>query len=211
MTHKELQDAVLGRRFPGASQRENAKRWLRTAYSDVWAAHDWSFKRVSLADVTVLTGGLLSLPTDFGREIGVYTDQGSRLVQVAQDRFEEEFLVSELGTARAFMAVNRQITVAPVSVGATYQLSYERRVAHLESDGTTVSAGFMDEDSDTPLWLEEHHSLLVPRAMVIGLQEINDPSWEPLQDEYERQLDRMRKDLQVTRPAIQWGAASWDA
>ncbi|MBA2370737.1 MAG: hypothetical protein H0V71_03720, partial [Chloroflexi bacterium] len=45
LTYLQLQDAVLGRRFPAASQRANSKRWLATAYQDVWSADDWAFKR----------------------------------------------------------------------------------------------------------------------------------------------------------------------
>lgn len=219
MTYKELQDAVLGRRFPAASQRANAKRWLRTAYSDVWAAYDWNFKRVSREPVAVAAGGLVEMPSAFGKQIALYDDLGVRLAELSQERFEEQFDLTEGGNAFGFMVVNRQIVVAPDPGTATYQLSYKRRLAHLTPDGvadddvisTTVSAGFMDGDSDLPLWDEEHHAVLIPRATVIGLIEMNDPTWDQQQVEYERQLDRMRSDLETVRPALQWGAQAWDA
>lgn len=210
MTYKELQDAVLGRRFPPASQRENAKRWLATAYSDVWAAYDWTFKRVSRENVAVTTGGVVTMPATFGKEIALYDDFGVRVAQLSQERFEEYFDTTELGGAIGFMSVNRQITVSPDPGAVTYRLSYMRRLAHKEADGVTVSAGFMDEDSDFPLW-DDHHSVLIPRATSIGLLELNDPTWEQQQEEYERQLARMRQDYEVRRPALQWGAVSWDA
>jgi len=84
-----------------------------------------------------------------------------------------------------------------------------RRLSHKESDDS-VAGGFFDEDTDYPLW-DDHHSVLIPRAMAIGLQEINDPTWDQMQEEYERQLSRMKEDYTTLRPQKQWGALYWEA
>ena len=209
-----LQDAVLGRRFPAASQRPNAKRWLATAYQDVWSAADWTFRRVSRASLAVSAGDTTpAMPPDFGTAIDLYDEFGNKLEYLAQERFERYFADSLVQSAQgqplAFTVVNRQIELSLQPGTATFRLSYFRRLSHKESDGTTVTGGFMDEDSDYPLW-DDHHSVLVPRATAIGLIEVNDPTWEQAQMEYERQLDRMREDYEQRRPAYQWGAVSWD-
>lgn len=214
LTYLQLQDAVLGRRFPAASQRDNAKRWLSTAYTDVWTAADWTFKRVSRQAFAMTSGDSTPvMPDDFGQVLELYDDSGVAMMKLAQDEFEYRYsdilLNFQQGLPEAFTVVNRQIHVAPLPSTTTFHLSYKRRIAHRESDDS-VSAGFMDEDTDYPLW-DDHHSILVPRAVAIGLQEINDPTWEASQEEYERQLARMQEDYIVERPTRQWGALYWDA
>lgn len=213
LTYVQLQDAVLGRRFPVASNRDNAKRWLATAYADVWSAADWTFKRVSRAPLAMTSADSTpAMPVDFGQVIELYDDSGAPLLHLDQDEFEYAYadvlLTSQTGLPEAFMVVDRQIHVAPLPSNTTFRLSYKRRISHMESDGTTVSGGFMDEDSDYPLW-DDYHSILIPRAYAIGLQELNDPTWDAPQEEYERQLSRMERDYVVERPQKQWGAISW--
>jgi hypothetical protein len=213
LNYLALQDAVLGRRFPAASQRTNAKRWLATAYQDVWSAEDWTFKRVSRASLTMTAGDTTpTMPADFGSAIELFDDSGNKLEYLSQERFERYFaadlIVSTAGTPYAYTVVNRQIEVSSAPGTATYKLSYYRRLSHKESDGTTVTAGFMDEDSDYPLW-DDNHAVLIPRATAIGLIEVNDPTWQQAQEEYERQLGRMMSDYEQPQPSYQWGAVEW--
>lgn len=207
LTYKDIQDAVLGRRFP-ETMRPSAKRWIATAYADVWAADDWTFKRVSRAAFTLTAGDSTpTMPADFLDAIELYDPTGAPLVRMSQQHFEEEYadslILGSTGSPEAYTVVNRQIEVAPIPTGGTYRLSYFRALSHLESDGSTVTSGFMDEDNDSPLWLD-HQAVLIPRATVIGLMEINDPTWPPFMQEYERQLERMRRDYEQVRPQVQW-------
>jgi hypothetical protein len=215
LTYLQLQDAVLGRRFPAASQRDNAKRWLATAYQDVWSAAEWTFKNVSRATLAMTSGDSTpAMPTDFGDALDLYDDSGVPMMRYSQSEFEYRYgdilLNSQTGLPEAFTVVNRQIEIAPLPTTTTFRLSYTRRLSHKESDGTTVTGGYFDEDSDYPLW-DDHHSVLIPRATAIGLQEINDPTWDQAQEEFERQLARMKEDYVTVRPAHQWGALYWDA
>ena len=215
LTFLQLQDAVLGRRFPAASQRDNAKRWIATAYQDVWSAADWTFKRVSRFSLAMTSGDSTpAMPSDFGEALDLYDDSGVPMMRYSQEEFEYRYgdilLTSQTGLPEAYVVVNRQIEVAPFPTTTTFRLSYLRRLSHKELDETTVTGGFFDEDSDYPLW-DDHHSLLIPRATAIGLQEVNDPTWDQAQEEYERQLSRMREDYVQVRPAHQWGALYWDA
>ena len=214
LTYQALQNAVLGRRFPQASQADNVKRWLSTAYTDVWSAAEWTFKQVSRQALAMTAGDSTpTMPTDFGQALELYDDAGVPMMKLAQDEFEYRYsdilLNSQTGLPEAYMVVNRQIHVAPLPTTTTFHLSYKRRLAHRQANGT-VTAGFMDEPDDSPLW-DDHNALLIPRAIALGLQEINDPTWDAPQEEYERQLSRMKEDYVVERPARQWGALYWDA
>jgi hypothetical protein len=214
LTYVQLQDAVLGRRFPAASQRSNAKRWLATAYADVWSAAEWTFKRVSRAPLTMVDGDSTPvMPADFGEALDLFDETGYPLLRLSQEDFERAYgdvlMQSQTGTVEAYTVVNRQIEVAPAPTGGSFFLSYTRRLAHRNADGT-IAAGFMDADTDYPFW-DDHHSLLIPRAYAIGLMELNDPTWSGPQEDYERQLARMERDYEHQRPQRQWGAVSWDA
>lgn len=217
LTYLSLQDAVLGRRFPAASQRANAKRWLETAYTDVWNALRangglWTFELVSLSDLTV-TGGdpTPTMPADYGDTLDLFDADGCKLERLGREDFEAYAVLPQgvSTTPYVYAVIDRKVHLAPTPAAMTLKHSYRRRVSHLDSDGTTVAAGFMDEDDDFPLWTD-HHGLLIPRAYAIGLQELNDPTWEAPQAEYERQLSRMKDDLEYRRPQRQWGRTRWD-
>lgn len=210
--------AILGRRFPAASQTTNAQRWLNTAYQDVWDAFDWTFKRVSLSTLSIVSGDETPvMPSDYGDTYTLLDQNGEELTRMSQADFEWEFgpdltATAPVGSPWAYTVVNRQIMLAPKpGITGDFKHSYRRRVSHLQSDQTTVAAGAMDADTDYPLW-PDHHGILIPRAQSIGLKEINDPTWPGPQGEYELQLDRMLHDLEpmrvgdhATRGTSQWG------
>jgi hypothetical protein len=205
LTYLDLYQAVLGFRFPQASQLTNSKRWVDTAYQDVWSAADWTFRRVPLADLAV-SDATPDMPTDFADVIDLFDPSGYRLERLSQEDFERYYAPSlataSVGTSAGYAVVNRQVYLSSAGSG-TYKLSYRRRMAHKDTGGAVV-AGPMSVDTDKPLW-DDHHSILIPRAQAIGLQEINDPTWEQPQAEYERQLSRMKQDYEQVRPAEQWG------
>lgn len=210
----QLRDAVLGRRFPASSQATNALRWIDTAYADVWTALQadgrmWSFELVFRANFAVTASATPTMPADFADAIELRDDAGNKLQRLSAQEFSEEFGVDSSGGSWAYTVANRQIHLGPTpGASATFKLTYRRRLSHFQSNQTTVVAGFMDEDGDYPLW-PDHHGILIPRATAIGLQEVNDPTWQAPQEEYERQLARMRADLEHTEPQTQWPAASW--
>lgn len=209
-----LYNAVLGRRFPAASQTTNAKRWLATAYEDVWAAEDWTFKRVSRASLAVVGGNNTpTMPTDFRDAIDLFDQYGNRLLWLSEEQFERAYadslVIGTTGGPAAYTVVDRQIQLGPIpDVSATYKLSYSRRLA-CRDVALAVKAGMMSVDTDYPLW-SDHHSVLIPRAQAIGLLELNDPTWQQSQDEFERQLARMKDDYAQTKPQTQWAKVCWD-
>lgn len=204
-----LRTAVLGRRFPAASQSTNATRWLASAYQDVWSASDWQFKRVSREALPVVAGSSSpTMPAAFADATSLFDDAGDEVPRMGEETFESayghDFADSWRGTVEAFTVVNRQILLGPApSSSSTFSLSYRRRMAHKQSDGITVAAGFMNEETDYPIW-DDHHAILIPRAAAIGLQELSDPTWQIAQSEYERELERMLDDY-ATPLVGQWG------
>lgn len=209
LTLATLRLAVLGRRFPAASQATNATRWLASAYQDVWSASDWEFKRVSRQALEVVAGSTTpTMPADFQSATSLFDDAGDEIPRMSEEVFESayghDFADSWRGSVEAFTVVNRQIVLGPTpQASLTFRLSYRRRLAHKESDGTTVTAGFMNEEDDYPIW-DDHHAILIPRAQAIGLQEMSDPTWQLAQNEYERELERMQEDY-ATPLVGQWG------
>src|SRR5574337_1031474 len=86
-----LQDAVLGKRFPETS-RTDAKRWLSTAYQDVWGAADWTFAHVTREALAITSGdNTPALPTTFADVIALYDDDGAKLLRLDQERFERTY------------------------------------------------------------------------------------------------------------------------
>lgn len=208
LTYLNLQDAVLGRRFPATTQRSNAKRCLATAYVDVWNAEDWTFKRVSRASFAV-TSATPTMPTAFGQAIALFDDAGNEIEQLPEELFERYFTnpANTSGVPSAFTVVNRQIILSSNPGTVTFQLSYKRRLASRTS-ALVVQAGMMVADGDYPLW-DDYHAVLIPRAQAILYLELGDPSFQDVQDEYERQLDRMGEDYAQERPLRQWARQAW--
>ena len=211
LTYLQLQDAVLGRRFPASTQRTNSKRWLASAYSDVWTApraddRMWSFELMFLVDLAITAGDSTpTMPADYGDTIELRDADGAELKRLDAADFARQFAALTTSESPwAFTVVGRVVHIGPTpGANATFKHTYRRRLSHRESDYTTVTGGFMDEDSDYPLW-DDHQSILIPRATAIGLQELNDPTWEQAQEEYERQLSRMRADLDYVLPQTGW-------
>ncbi len=214
LTYAVLRTAVLGRRFPAASQTTNANRWLASAYQDVWSAQDdWTFARVSLENLTVTAGDETpTMPAAYADTSRLFDNQGSELARMSVEEFEASFaaelILGTRGVPEAFTVINRQITLAPIpQSAATFKHSYRRRMASKTTAGV-VQAGFMAVDTDYPVW-DDHHAVLIPRAQAIGLQELSDPTWQLAQTDYERQLDRMIDDYGVKLTG-QWGDG-WDS
>src|SRR6266542_928869 len=91
LNYAAIYGAVLGNRFPASTQTVNAKRWVDTAYQDVWGAKDWTFTKVPLASLTVGGTNQPTMPADFGDVIELYDDSGDKLERLDEERFERYF------------------------------------------------------------------------------------------------------------------------
>lgn len=207
LTFQALLDEVMGQgqsaRFP-QSRLPSARRWLSTAYTDVWNAADWTFKKVfDVALDTVDDGNdpnyMPTMPTDFQSVLSLYDDNGDELVEMTRDELQDQYRADRVagvtGRPEAFAVSARQIMLAPSpDQSYSFTMDYVRRICHRDSGGLIVVGFFDDSATDHyPLW-DDHHYLLVPRAQTIGLKTLNDPTWPPLQDEYQGLLGSMLVD-----------------
>jgi len=181
------------------SVEDQVPAWLAAAYTDVWNAAKWTFKRVSreafytTADGT--SGGTPTatpvMPAAFASIRALVDDQGDALTQLAEFDFESRYTAdTTTGRPCYFMVVDRQITLWPTPDAAyLFSLSYNRRIATRTASGDDQE-GIYQVDGDLPLW-DDHHYILVTRAKIIALKNLTDPTAQMLQDEYGRLLDAM--------------------
>ena len=206
MTYGDIKTAVEGDTIPAT---QPVAQWVAAAYTSIWSAAPWTFKRVSgvpfyaTADGTA-TGAASATPTmpaDIADTL-VLTDQnGDELSQLGQQDFERSFNSDvSTGGPTHFTVVDRQIRLWPVPDSAyQFTLSYKRRLATRDSSGN-IQAGFFKADTDFPLW-DDHHYLIVVRAKLLGLKSLTDPTASALEDEYMDLLAAMREEYTQAVPA----------
>lgn len=147
---------------------------LVAAEAVVWGAGDWLFKKVAPAAVTFGTNGKITMPADFGSSLLILDDQENPLTPLEADEFDRLYqsaIQSNLTGQRpeAYKIVNRILEVGPHPVAAIGGLmSYKRRQCHFASDGVTVVAGEMTNDTDLPLYPSNHHMVLVWATLVMA-------------------------------------------
>lgn len=202
--------------------REN--RWLDTAYLWVWNSRDtagapvkWSFEQADqVALVVIGADNTPTMPADFGDALWIMDDQGSELEEMEPEKFDRIFQPGVTAGATAprpwaFKSVNRQVTFGPEpSVGATYTMSYRRRVSHYNAAGAVVAGTFTD-DRDYPLW-PDHHMVLVYHAALTGHAMRSNPFSQMFQLLRDDALQQMRNDLEAEwAPAQTWGDGGFQA
>lgn len=181
MTFKEIQDEVISLRF-NDNLRTKIKTWINVGYQRVWSSReDWDFRRVGGDDMPTFattagdpTPDISSLNVE--RPIHVFDDQGGELLYVTEQEWERLYApdIAVGGTSRSrpdrFAWANRDLLLYPIPDKAyTFRMSHWRRFSHLNTGGGAITAGFMVEDGDVPIWDPEHHYLLVWEAIVQGV------------------------------------------
>lgn len=185
MTFAEIQDEVITARF-NAGQRASVKRWINYRYSWVWGHAEWPFKKVGPTSLTVTSGSQnVTEPSDIARVIRLYTDLGEPVRELEPERFDLAYSYHTY-TARPtdYKVVNGQIVLGPTpDANYTYKLAYEKALTELSAD------------SDTPAFPSRYHYLLVMGAIATGLKLENDPTWQPLEQEFVEAVGAMSEDL----------------
>lgn len=195
MTFKQLQDEVIGFRF-NETQRESVKRWLNIRVSRIWTMADWPWSRVDMASLTINAGdNTPTLPSDLKTPIQMLDELGDEVCELEASEFDYMYRYSQINGNQSrpchFKFTNGVLTLGMTPVSSTsFSLSYRRKIYHLDLrysvDGSpAVVVGPMSADSDTPPWDSDWHQLLVPGAMAYGLKLENDPTWEPLEQEFQ--------------------------
>lgn len=214
MTRAEIRTAIANLRFNSTSAKlAQIEDWIEAAELELWNAAEWVFKRVAAENLTVTASDATpSMPAGFAKATRLWDDDGCPLRYLDPNEFEElavpDSLNAVTGTPAYYTVINREIHLAPTpQSSATFKLSYRRRYVH-RADGSTVTAGTMNSDNDTPVWDSEHHYVLVPWAMRIGIGLEGDAVPRELDAECVRLFEAMRSDLVsgVEGEVRVWGA-----
>lgn len=219
MNRGQLVTAIIGSRF-GTQRSPDAQMWLASAEGWVWDQAEWKFKRVDELTRTVTAGDRsLPVPADYGEGLVVANEIGDELTELSPREFTQMYLggkiALERGAPDAFCIDNGTIRLGPTpDQNRTFYLSYRRQLFHFESDGSTVTAGPMNEDDDYPAFhpvLGKHHMVLVHHAAMIGLADENDPSAITQEQLRDRELQSMLNDRTLLRPTprLQYGRINW--
>lgn len=182
MNRLAIRGKVRSSRFD-ASQDSDINDWIDQAYVWVWDQSHWRFRYVPPASFALVAGqqSYNPFPTFRRNTINVFNTYEEPLVRLGITDFHREYqaahVAAQYGVPEAFAVEDGIIYLGPTpasldAVGGWVE--YERRVCHYQSDGVTITAGLMDEDTDLPFWNVDHHSILIPAASVIGLGTEND-------------------------------------
>jgi hypothetical protein len=198
MDYNEIVTHVISARFK-EGQRSKVQLWVKRRYAAIWALADWPWKLVGPTSLTITAGdNTPTPPSDIGKPRRLYDDDGYPLPLLISESFDDLYLYGQLqgstGKPQAWKWENGVITVGPVPDAAyTFKLTYDRRVAHRDLNGT-VADGTFSLDSDLPIWdNRDFDYALVPGAIATGLKEENDPTWRDLEDEFAQISNDMRE------------------
>lgn len=203
MNFLALQNAVISGAFD-ETLRAEVKEWVNHRYQELWSSDEWVF-RYATALVGVTSGSMqvAALPVDLGIVLSVQDADGNPLTPMTDPReFYATYVSSTgnlVGRPEAFCAVNNTLLVGPTSneTRADYTLVYERAIVLLAAD------------SDTPVFPAGHHLILVSGAKATGFKMRGIFLWQQHDDEWERGLEAMRRDLLVGARDV--GGISWSA
>lgn len=183
MTYKEIVDEVLFDRF-AETRRASINRYVNARYGRVWAAENWSFKRIvvtssvlaGVSNVTLSTLGLQRIESIFRFSGNVYYGLDA-------DRPEDFFnwATSVGGTPLGFTVYGDTVHLerSPSSTESLRILGEKKFVA-------------LSADGDVPLLPEEFHMMLVHGAASEALRMENDPTWQGFEQDYQAYLNDMK-------------------
>lgn len=210
-TFAEMQNELTTLRF-GEQRRANAARWLQHRYRQLFGVRDWPFRQVVREPVTISADGSFTTDSPFRRIVALELGTGEALAYMTPADLRASY---PLNGAQAppplnYTAIDGVVRVAPAPGGdLSAYCSYQRAVCCYAENGT-VRPGALANATDYPLWPEEHHYLLVLGGMATGLKNVNDPSWQSIEQEFQIGVDSMIDDLMPEQyGTLQYGRESY--
>jgi hypothetical protein len=206
-------DEVITFRF-NSTQDIYVKRWLNLREQEVWSAAEWPWKKLIGVHLTIdKNDNQLDLPGSVRRVENVYDEAGGTLTWYPPDEFAfRNRSMTTAGHPTEYTLSGNQIQIAPAADKSyDFTIDYERGIFHFDVNGTKIN-GPMKNDTDYPSWDSAYFWVLVPGAMATGLRMENDPTYQPLENEFIAILDIMREDLLPPSHAatLQYGVQSGD-
>lgn len=215
MNRGELR-TFIGDRFEvvSATALTRANNVLDLALATVWDADEWAFKKIAPGD----TDGTLALAQNdvvkactsaVGHVTDLFDHLGDPLDYLDEDTFDATYradlLTPTAGTPDAYtirddgkggkiVAFNKKLDAA-----RTFTLAGTKSVHHRTSGGV-VTAGLWNDDTDLPVWRDQHHLVVAYEAMLELMIGLNDPSYDPVAALRDDLLEKMRAAYVPDRP-----------
>lgn len=195
MTFADIYGDAIEARF-NTGQTTQIKRWINFREAQIHAAAEWPWKIVGPTSLTVTSGDSTpTMPSNIERPMAVYNEFGDRLAYATQADFDGLFLPgvasSTSGRPTVFKWNNGVMTLGDIpNANYTFTMTYERKLSHYAVGGA-LTVGPMSATTDYPLFDAEWHQILVTGALATGLKIENDPTWEPLEQEFAHMLAQM--------------------
>lgn len=196
MTFGEMQAEIIRLRF-AEIDRDSIKRWINLRYQWMNAQADWPWSRISIAHT--LTSGSRTVTLSTSATHGAYkrvirvtraSDPVGDLPFLPPEQLfsSEDYLLSNGGDATAYtVKTNVGALMLHFNLLAAGDTSYQ---VYGESRPLPLSA-----TSDTPIFTENWHYLLVIGATATGLKMQNDPTWEALETEFLAGVESMKTEM----------------
>jgi hypothetical protein len=196
MNFRDMIDEVVAFRFNSA-QTDYVKRWLNMREQEVWMKAEWPFKKMVGVTLTIDEGDkYLDLPGAVRRVHNIYDETGVPLSWYPPEDFAaRNRTIGDSGHPAEYTLSGNQLVISPKADHSyEFTVDYERAVCHYNSSGTVIT-GPMSIDTDYPLWDPAYYWILVAGATATGLKMENDPTYQPLENEFLHGIEMMIDDL----------------
>lgn len=205
MNYTELLDELFARGTnyleDSAAETARAGRWINQAYREILNLHAWPFLRATATGADGV--GFVSIP-DL-RRIRFVTDvegtdglvPGQPLERATEDDLVNQGLdLSTTGSPEVYYTMNGTVYTYPL--GGTIRVDYIKRVSPMSG-------------TDSPLFLEEYHDLIVDRAMMKAYKDSdNFEAAAALRLEFDAGLSAMAEDYMLDSKEVTFLAPTGD-
>ena len=191
MDYATMQTRTLSDRF-GETKRTDAKAWINTGISNLWALYAWAFKREPPTAFTWTAStpdAVITNLTTAGVEeiLHVYDADGVELRPLTNEEFEATYQGADPGTPKSYTTYGAGSTLK-LRLGPTPAASGSGTASFNRSAPTLVDD---TDDLADEGWPAEHHLVAVFEAQMIGMQNESDPSYAEIARSHGRALDAM--------------------
>jgi hypothetical protein len=197
-TFLDLQAAVMSDRFD-EDQRGDVKNWLNSAYWQLWSLENWTFVQAKLDNATVTAGvaTLGGVPSDLNTVRSLIRGDGTPIHQTPVLELEDRYYDPRspvTGLPERYAVLNGTILLGPIpnETASDYQLVYDREYTPLVND------------TDVPAVPAGAEMALVFKASATGLKLQNDFTWQFHEQDYQEQLDALRRNYLEVATERRW-------
>jgi hypothetical protein len=197
-TFLDLQNATMADRFD-ESQRGDVKNWLNSAYWQIWSLENWTFVQAKVENASVTSGvaTLGGVPSDLNTVRSLIRGDGTPIHQTPVIELEDRYYdprAPVTGLPERYAVLNRTILLGPIpnETSSDYQLVYDREYQPLVNDG------------DVPMAPAGADMAIVFKASATGLKLQNDFTWQFHEQDYQEQLDALRRNYLETATERRW-------